>query len=85
MARLLPGGVAFSAAAVCYAIFSFRFYDNTLTRIGAILSALAFGYMVVYIRLERARAAPHPGETDGVHFYRFELKRRRDWLRWVAW
>lgn len=81
----IVGGVAFSSGAVCYAIFFFYFYNNTLTRIGAILSALAFGYLVVHMLLERARAVPCTGETAGIHFYRAELERRRDWHRWVVW
>jgi len=78
-------GVAFSFAMVSYAGFFFYFYNNILTRIGGILSALAFGYLVVHILLERARAKPYPADADGVHFYLAELERRRDWHRWVVW
>ena len=78
-------GVVFSLSTVCYAVFFFYLFNNILTRIGAILSALVFGYCVVHTLLERARTVPYPSETDGVHFYRAELERRRDWHRWVVW
>jgi hypothetical protein len=35
--------------------------------------------------VERARAAPDLGDTDGVRFYRAELERLRDWHRGLQW
>jgi len=70
--------VAFSVVVACLAGFFF-YFRNPLTRIGAILGILAYGYWVIYILRERARTVPDPGETDGVGFYRAELERMRDW------
>jgi hypothetical protein len=78
-------GVVFTFAAVGYALFFFYFYNNILTRVGAVLSAVIFGYLVIHILRERARARPDSGDTDGLRFYRTELERRRDWHRWVVW
>lgn len=78
-------GIACSLVVACLA-GSFFYFRNPLTRIGAILGILAYGYWVIYILRERARAVPDPADTDGVGFYRAELERMRDWHRGMrAW
>jgi len=76
--------VAFSSAVASY-VFSFFYFHNTLTRVGSTLSVLVCAYLVVHLMVERARAVPSVGETDGVSFYRSELERRRDWHRGIPW
>ena len=88
MRRLYLGvSVGFSTAALSYAviIFNYHFFHNTLMLIGSSLSLVGFGYLVIYALVKRARALPDLGETDGLHFYRTELERKRDWIRGIGW
>lgn len=72
-----------SCMAVFVATFALCFFcfHNNLTRIGSVLGVFGFGYWLVDLLEERARAVPDLGETDGVRFYRAELERVRDWHR----
>ena len=63
---------------------SFFAFPNTLARIGATLSVLVCAYWLVHALVERVRAAPDPGETGGVRFYRTALERVRDEHRWMS-
>lgn len=88
-ARRRKGAVVLAAAmaifVACYAIVFFCIPNNTLTRIGSILSVFVCGTWLVHILVERARAASDPGETDSVRFYRAELERARHKHRGLVW
>jgi hypothetical protein len=77
--------VAANSAFVAFFMVFFFLFDNTLTRIGSILSVFGCGYWLVHILVEQARAVPDLGETDGVRFYRAELERVRDYHRGTFW
>jgi hypothetical protein len=68
-----------------YAIAFLYIPNNTLTRIGSILSVIVCGTWLVHILVERARTASDPGETDSARFYRAELERARHKHRGLAW
>jgi len=64
---------------------SFFLFPNTLARLGGTLTVIVCGYWLVHALMERARAAPDPGETDGLCYYRAELEHARDNHRWMSW
>jgi hypothetical protein len=68
------------AAWILFAAFTLFFFvfENTLARIGSILSILGAGYWLAQLQRGRARIVPDVSETDGVRFYRAELERLRD-------
>ena len=77
-------GACLAAFVACYALALFYTQDNTLTRIGSILSVFVCGFWLVHIVVQRVRAVPDP-ETDSVRFYRAELVRLRDSQRGMVW
>lgn len=80
-------GVVCPTMVATYAIiiFNFHIFHNMLMLIGSSLSLLGFGYLLIGTLMKRSRTLPDLGETDGLRFYRTELERKRDWIRWVAW
>ncbi len=82
---------SYAVVGACMAVFvasftlCFFLFSNTLTRIGSVVAVLGFGYWFVDLLVERARAVPDLGETDGVRFYRGELEQMRDWHRRRRW
>ncbi len=76
--------LAMLLVAAGYALSLFLF-ATPLARLGATLSVIACGYWLVHVLMERSRNSPDPGEIDGRRFYRAELERARDDLRWMSW
>jgi len=79
-------GVCMAFFVACFTMSFFFFpFNNTLTRIGSIVSVLVCGGWLVLILREGARVGSDPGDTPGVRFYRAELERARDSHRGLLW
>jgi hypothetical protein len=78
-------GVCLAAFVASYAAILLYIPNNTLTRIGSILSVFVSGSWLADILVKRMQAVPDPGETDSVRFYRAELERMRDNQRGMVW
>jgi hypothetical protein len=83
----LVSGVVCSTMVATYAliIINFHIFHNMLMLIGSGLSLVGFCYLLIATLIKRSRAFPDLVETDGLRFYRTELERKRDGIRWVAW
>jgi len=87
-ARRRRGQVVLGACMLLFAAsygFSYFLFPDTLARVGGALTVIVCGYWLFHSIMERAPAAPHPGETDGLSFYRAELEHTRDIHRWLSW
>lgn len=79
------GAAVMAIFVASYTIIFFFIPNNALTLAGSILSVLVCGAWLIDILVRRAWAAPDPGESDSVPFYRAELERARDNRRTLVW
>jgi len=79
---LLIGLMPFFGAVYAFSFFGF---PNRLARLGGALTIIACSYWLTHALKEHARTEPDMGETDGLCFYRAELKHARDNYRWMSW
>lgn len=75
--------IGLGSAFIVIAAFSafFFFFPNRLQRIGSALTVMGTTYVIIQLRMRRAKVTPAVGDTECAPFYRAELERQRDFHR----
>jgi hypothetical protein len=72
--------IGYGAALIVMVAYSTLFfvYPNILQRIGSTLTVVGAAYMIVQLRIRKARVLHYASSIECVQFYRAELTRQRD-------